>query len=78
LQKGDREQDQKNHPHDCPAEWMSFEKKIRRHTANKEKPKNDNQRVAGCLCNARKIDHLMFPKSPIYSGAMLLSQGARR
>src|SRR5580692_515676 len=48
---------------------MSFEKKIRRHTAKEENPKNDNQRVAGCLCNARKIDHLMFPKSPIYSGA---------
>jgi len=39
---------------------MFVEKKIRRHTAKDEQPEDDNQRVAGCLCNARKIDHLVF------------------
>jgi hypothetical protein len=61
VQEGDREQDQKNYPHDCAPEWMSFEKKIRRQTAKDEKPKDDDQRVSGnSLCNARKIDHLVF------------------
>jgi hypothetical protein len=60
VQKGDREQDQKNHSHDCASEWMSFEKTIRRHTAKDENPEDDNQRVVGCLCNARKIHHLGF------------------
>jgi hypothetical protein len=65
VQKGYREQHQKYHPHDCASEWMSFKEKIRRHPAKDENRKDDYQWVAGRFCNARKIDHLVFPKSPI-------------
>src|SRR2546423_13464481 len=61
AQKSDCEQDQKNHPHDHPRDWVSFEQKVCRHSAYDKKPKDHHQRVASSnLCNARKIDHLVF------------------
>jgi hypothetical protein len=69
VQKGYREQDQKYHPHGCAPEWMSFEKAIRRHPAKDENPKNDHQRVAGRLCNACNIDHLVFSEIADLLGA---------
>jgi hypothetical protein len=58
---------------------MSFEQKMCRQTANDEKPKDNNQRIAGSnLCNARKIDHLVFSEIAYVFMLDAVTEGAAR